>query len=44
MAFTAMEERYRKAQEDNSDLIQRWMEQKAKDADKMNAENADFIK
>ncbi|XP_059164215.1 autophagy-related protein 16-1-like [Physella acuta] len=44
MAFTALEERYRKAQEDNSDLIQRWMEQKAKDADRMNAENADFIK
>ncbi|KAK0054540.1 autophagy-related protein 16-1 [Biomphalaria pfeifferi] len=44
MAFTALEERYRKTQEDNSDLIQRWMEQKAKDADRMNAENADFIK
>ncbi|KAH9514693.1 hypothetical protein Btru_023319 [Bulinus truncatus] len=44
MAFTSLEERYKKAQEDNNDLIQRWMEQKAKDADRMNAENADFIK
>ncbi|CAG5135625.1 unnamed protein product [Candidula unifasciata] len=44
MAFTALEEKYQKAMEDNNDLVQRWMEQKAKDADKMNAENADFIK
>ncbi|CAL1547373.1 unnamed protein product [Lymnaea stagnalis] len=44
MAFTALEEKYRKTQEDNSELIARWMEQKAKDADRMNAENADFIK
>ena len=44
MAFSALEEKYRKCQEDNQDLVQRWMDQKAKDADRMNAENADFIK
>ncbi|GFO28485.1 autophagy-related protein 16-1 [Plakobranchus ocellatus] len=44
MAFSALEEKYRKCQDDNNDLVQRWMEQKAKDADRMNAENADFIK
>ncbi|BFZ00253.1 hypothetical protein BsWGS_03292 [Bradybaena similaris] len=44
MAFTAQEEKYRKAQEDNSELVQRWMELKAKEADRWNAENADFIR
>lgn len=42
MAFAALEEKYRKTQEDNSDLVTRWMELKSKDADRMNAENADF--
>ncbi|GFR67307.1 autophagy-related protein 16-1 [Elysia marginata] len=44
MAFSALEEKYRKCQEDNQDLVARWMDQKAKDADRMNEENADFIK
>ncbi|CAG5125400.1 unnamed protein product, partial [Candidula unifasciata] len=44
MAFTAQEEKYRKAQEDNSELVQRWMELKAREADRWNAENADFIR
>jgi len=42
LAFTAMEEKYRKSQEDNRELVERWMEQKSKDADKLNAEN-DFV-
>ncbi|XP_025079810.1 autophagy-related protein 16-1-like [Pomacea canaliculata] len=44
LAFAALEEKYQKAQEDNRDLIERWMAQKAKDADIMNEENAIFMK
>ena len=41
LAFTAMEDRYRKLQEDNTDLIKRWMQVKAKDADILNDLNED---
>lgn len=40
LAFTAMEDRCRKLQEDNTDLITRWM-QKAEDADKLKDQNDD---
>ena len=44
LAFTALEDKYQKAQDDNRELIERWMAQKAKDADVMNEENAIFMK
>lgn len=44
LAFTAMEEKYRKIQDENADLITRWMHVKAKDADKMNEDNDIQIK
>lgn len=39
MAFTALEEKYRRVQEENSELVARWMEQKAVLADRLNEEN-----
>ena len=39
LAFSSMEEKYRKIQEENADLITRWMQVKSKAADQMNAEN-----
>lgn len=44
LAFTALEDKYLKAQEDNRELVERWMAQKAKDADVMNEENAKFTR
>ncbi|XP_071085065.1 autophagy-related protein 16-1-like [Haliotis cracherodii] len=44
LAFTALEEKYRKVMEENCELVQRWMDLKAKDADKLNEENDDFLK
>ena len=44
LAFTALEEKYRRAQEENRELVERWMDQKSKDADKLNAENDFFLK
>ena len=44
LAFSAMEDRYRKIQEENTDLITRWMQVKAKDADKLNTENDDQLR
>ena len=44
MAFTALEEKYRKVQEDNSELMARWLNQKMKEADIMNQENDRFFK
>lgn len=44
LAFSAMEEKYRKTKEDNADLITRWMQVKSKAADQMNAENAKHIR
>lgn len=39
MAFTRTEENFRKLDAEHSELIQRWMQLKARDADKMNEEN-----
>jgi len=39
LAYSSLDDKYRKLQEDNQDLVTRWMQQKAKDADKVNAEN-----
>ncbi|XP_066938381.1 autophagy-related protein 16 [Macrobrachium rosenbergii] len=44
LAFTALEDKYRKAQDDNRDLIERWMAQKARDAEKLNLENDNALK
>ncbi|XP_042889895.1 autophagy-related protein 16-like [Penaeus japonicus] len=44
LAFTALEDKYRKAQEENRELIDRWMAQKAKDAEKLNLENDTALK
>ena len=44
LAFTALEDKYQKAQDDNRELIERWMAQKARDADIMNEENAIFMR
>ena len=44
LAFTSLEEKFRKMQEDNNDLVTRWMALKAKDADRMNTENDQLIK
>ncbi|RMX37814.1 hypothetical protein pdam_00020029 [Pocillopora damicornis] len=39
LAYVTLDEKYRKVQAENEDLVTRWMAQKAKDADKVNAEN-----
>ncbi|XP_071538855.1 autophagy-related protein 16 isoform X2 [Panulirus ornatus] len=44
LAFTALEDKYRKAQEENRELIDRWMAQKAKDAERLNMENDTVLK
>ncbi|XP_070172903.1 autophagy-related protein 16-1-like isoform X2 [Littorina saxatilis] len=44
LAFTALEDKYLKAQDDNRELVERWMTQKAKDAEVMNEENAVFMR
>lgn len=44
LAFSAMEDKYRRIQDENTDLIARWMQVKAKDADKLNADNDHQIK
>jgi autophagy-related protein 16 len=44
MAFTALEEKYRKVQDENSELMARWLTQKMKEADIMNQENDRFFK
>ncbi|XP_042210496.1 autophagy-related protein 16-1-like [Homarus americanus] len=44
LAFTALEDKYRKAQGENRELIDRWMAQKAKDAEKLNMENDTALK
>ena len=44
LAFTALEEKYRKVQEDNNELICRWMAQKAHVADRLNEENDQMYK
>ncbi|XP_063827416.1 autophagy-related protein 16-1 isoform X2 [Ostrinia nubilalis] len=44
MAFAAIEEKLRKAQDENRSLVDRLIKYKAKDADKMNEENEHFLK
>lgn len=42
MAYAAIEKNLRDLQEDNADLVNRWMAQKAEMANRMNAENDSF--
>ncbi|XP_068627159.1 autophagy-related protein 16-1 isoform X2 [Battus philenor] len=44
MAFSAIEEKLRKSQDENRSLVERLIKYKAKDADKMNEENEHFLK
>ncbi|VVC92517.1 unnamed protein product, partial [Leptidea sinapis] len=44
IAFAAIEEKLRKAQDENRSLVERLIKYKSKDADKMNEENEHFIK
>ena len=39
MAFTSMERSLRRLQDENNELVERWMKRKSQDADKLNAEN-----
>ncbi|KAK2139939.1 hypothetical protein LSH36_1549g00018 [Paralvinella palmiformis] len=42
LAYIGLEEKFRKMQEDNNELVSRWMEWKAKIADQLNEENEKF--
>lgn len=44
LAFSALEEKIRKIQDENRQLVERLIKYKAKDADKMNEENDNFLK
>ncbi|XP_048524311.1 autophagy-related protein 16-1 isoform X2 [Dendroctonus ponderosae] len=44
LAFNVLEEKLRKAQDENGQLVERLIKYKAKDADKMNEENDNFLK
>lgn len=44
LAFSALEEKLRKIQDENRQLVDRLIKYKAKDADKMNEENDNFLK
>lgn len=44
IAFASIEEKLRKAQDENRSLVERLIKYKAKDADKMNEENDNFLK
>ncbi|XP_013194000.1 autophagy-related protein 16-1 isoform X2 [Amyelois transitella] len=44
IAFASIEEKLRKAQDENRSLVDRLIKYKAKDADKMNEENDNFVK
>jgi len=44
MAFSSMEAKMRELQNENVELVTRWMALKAKDADRMNAENEEFVR
>ncbi|KXJ15044.1 autophagy-related protein 16-1 [Exaiptasia diaphana] len=39
LEHTSLEDKFKKTQEENRELVERWMIQKAKDADKVNMEN-----
>jgi autophagy-related protein 16 len=42
MAYSSLEGSLRRLQEDNQELVSRWMALKARDADRVNEENAQF--
>lgn len=44
LAFTSLEDKLRKIQDENRQLIERLIKYKAKDADKMNEENDNFLR
>ncbi|KAG7211650.1 hypothetical protein KM043_010903 [Ampulex compressa] len=44
LAFASLEEKLRKAQEENRQLVERLIKYKARDAEKMNEENDNFLK
>lgn len=44
LAFASLEEKLRKVQDENGQLVERLIKYKAKDADKMNEENESFLK
>ncbi|CAH0559296.1 unnamed protein product [Brassicogethes aeneus] len=44
MAFTSLEEKLRKVQDENRQMVERLIKYKAKDADRMNEENDNFLK
>ncbi|GLV40304.1 Autophagy-related 16 [Carabus blaptoides fortunei] len=44
LAFAALEEKLRRAQDENRQLVERLIRYKSKDADKMNEENENFLK
>lgn len=44
LAFASLEEKLRSAQDENRQLVERLIRYKAKDADKMNEENDNFVK
>nr|CAI5857817.1 unnamed protein product [Callosobruchus analis] len=44
LAFASLEDKLRKAQDENRQLIERLIKYKAKDADRMNEENDNFLK
>ncbi|XP_055954277.1 autophagy-related protein 16-1 [Patella vulgata] len=44
LAFTTIEEKYRRSKDENRELVERWMHLKSKDADKLNEENDSFIR
>ncbi|CAG2066528.1 unnamed protein product, partial [Timema podura] len=43
LAFASLEEKLRKTQDENRALLERLISYKAKDADKMNEENENFV-
>ncbi|XP_022238342.1 autophagy-related protein 16-1-like isoform X1 [Limulus polyphemus] len=44
LAFSSLEQKHQKLEKDHSDLITRWMAHKAKDADRLNAENERVVR
>ncbi|ESO92893.1 hypothetical protein LOTGIDRAFT_120226, partial [Lottia gigantea] len=42
LAFSTIEEKYRKSKDENRELVERWLHLKSKDADKLNEENDSF--
>ncbi|XP_056004694.1 autophagy-related protein 16-1-like [Ostrea edulis] len=43
LTYTGLEEKYRKVEKDNQQLLERWIRQQAKMADQLNAENDQFM-